>query len=276
MIAAMSNDNVLREQVDYYRARAGEYDEWWFRHGRYDRGADFNAQWHVETAAVDAAVAAWLAREKPGRVLELACGTGLFTRHLAPHVAHVTAIDASSEVIAINRRRVDAGNVSYVQADLFQWQTAERYDAVFFSFWLSHVPAERFGGLLDDDQAAALAPGGTAFVIDSAFDRTSTAKDHVLPARETGIVTRKLNDGRAFHIVKLFYEPKGLAARLDHLGWSSNLTQTTNAISSTERYGSQKLRPVASRRDSPRAVCIDGATQDTGRHRVHGSERRKS
>ena len=29
---------VLSDQIAYYRARAGEYDEWWFRTGRYDRG----------------------------------------------------------------------------------------------------------------------------------------------------------------------------------------------------------------------------------------------
>ncbi|HEY3585065.1 MAG TPA: class I SAM-dependent methyltransferase [Casimicrobiaceae bacterium] len=34
-------------------------------------------------------------------MLEVACGTGLFTRRLAPRVAHVTAVDAAPEVLAI-------------------------------------------------------------------------------------------------------------------------------------------------------------------------------
>lgn len=33
---------ILEEQIEYYRARAAEYDDWWFRRGRYDRGADAN------------------------------------------------------------------------------------------------------------------------------------------------------------------------------------------------------------------------------------------
>ena len=33
------DERLLQEQVDYYRARAGEYDEWFFRTGRYDLGA---------------------------------------------------------------------------------------------------------------------------------------------------------------------------------------------------------------------------------------------
>ena len=221
----MIESQVLADQIAYYRARAGEYDEWWFRAGRYDRGADFNAQWHAETAAVEAALASWLAARRPGHVLELACGTGLFTRLIAPRVARLTAIDASSEVIEINRARVDAGNVDYVQADLFAWRPTQRYDAIFFSFWLSHVPEQRFAEFWQL-VAAALAPRGVVYLIDSAFDPTSTAKDHVLPGRERGIVTRKLTDGREFRIVKVFYEPAALAAKLDELGWNASIAQT--------------------------------------------------
>ena len=32
------DEAALREQVAYYRARAEEYDEWFLRLGRYDRG----------------------------------------------------------------------------------------------------------------------------------------------------------------------------------------------------------------------------------------------
>ena len=161
----MAARDILDDQIAYYRARAGEYDEWWFRAGRYDRGADFNAQWHAETAAVEAELASWLVARRPGNVLELACGTGLFTRLIAPRVARLTTIDASSEVIEINRARVGAGNVDYVQADLFAWQPTQRYDAIFFSFWLSHVPEDRFARFWDA-VAAGLAPGGAVYLID--------------------------------------------------------------------------------------------------------------
>jgi demethylmenaquinone methyltransferase/2-methoxy-6-polyprenyl-1,4-benzoquinol methylase len=174
---------------------------------------------------VEAALVSWLAARRPADVLELACGTGLFTRLIAPRVARLASIDASTEVIEINRARVGADNVEYVQADLFAWRPVRRYDAIFFSFWLSHVPDSRFAAFWEL-VASALAPGGAAYLIDSAFDPTSTAKDHVLPGREAGIVTRKLNDGREFRIVKVFYEPAALAAKLGPLGWRSKLAQT--------------------------------------------------
>ena len=222
-MGAMPSD-ILKDQVEYYRARAGEYDEWWFRSGRWDRGEEFNAVWREEGAVVEHELIRWLEARRPDSVLELACGTGLFTRHLAPRVAHLTAVDASAEVIAINRARV-ARNVEYVQADLFEWRPARRYDAVFFSFWLSHVPEDRFEAFWDT-VAAALRTGGVAYLIDSAFDATSMAKDHPLPNRETGLVTRKLNDGREFRIVKVYHRPDALEAKLSALGWRPCIAQT--------------------------------------------------
>src|SRR5438128_11593237 len=77
-------------------------------------------------------------------VLELACGTGWWTQWLAQHARYVTAVDAAEEMLALNRERVNAANVRYVLADVFSWRPDRRYDLVFFAFWLSHVPQDRF------------------------------------------------------------------------------------------------------------------------------------
>jgi SAM-dependent methyltransferase len=217
---------LLDQQIAYYRARAPEYDAWWFRTGRFDRGEAANAAWHAETALVEREVAAMLAARRPADVLELACGTGLFTRHLAPRVGRVTAVDASPEVIAINRARVAAANVGYVQADLFAFEPPSRYDLVFMSFWLSHVPHARFDAFWDMVRRA-LKPDGVAYVIDSAHDPTSHAVDHPTPDRHAGVVTRLLDDGREFRIVKVFWEPATLAARLRTAGFGAAMSQTS-------------------------------------------------
>ena len=222
---SVADRRVLSEQVEYYRNRASEYDQWWFRAGRYDRGPEFNAAWFADVAAVEAALTEFLARTRPVNVLELACGTGLFTRHLAPRVARVTAVDASPEVIECNRARVERGNVDYVLADLFTWTPPSRYDLVFMSFWLSHVPPARFDAFWSMAKSA-LTPGGAAYVIDSAHDPTSTARDHARPDAESGIVTRKLNDGREYRIVKVFYEPAAQNARMLALGFDARFEGT--------------------------------------------------
>lgn len=225
MSAAATDPAILDEQVAYYRKRAGEYDEWWFRTGRYDHGAQLNAAWHDDAREVESALTSRLDARRPARALELACGTGLFTRWLAPRVGELVALDASPEVQAINRERVAADNVRYEIADLFAWQPAARYDFVFMSFWLSHVPDDRFDGFWDKVRAS-LAPGGSAWVIDSGWDMTSSATNHVRPDREAGVAERKLNDGSHYRIVKIFYEPEALAARLRGLGFASEIVHT--------------------------------------------------
>ena len=137
----------------------------------------------------------------------------------------MTAVDASPEVIAINRDRVAAPNVRYVQADLFAFEPQTQYDCVFMSFWLSHVPQARFDACWSMVRRA-LAPGGFAFVVDSAHDPTSYAVGHPAPDRHAGIATRRLADGREFRIVKVFWEPAKLEARLAACGFTASMAST--------------------------------------------------
>jgi len=208
------DEQLLTDQVSYYRARAGEYDEWFLRQGRYDRGPQHRAAWFGEIAIVEAALAETV---HGGEVLELACGTGLWTRHLAANNQRVVAVDASPEVIAINRDRLRAANVEYIVADLFAWTPVQTFDAVFFSFWLSHVPPSRFDAFWAKVQAA-VKPGGRAFFIDSLREQSSTAINHDA-LDDSGVVRRKLNDGREFSIVKVFHDPSTLERQLLDAGW---------------------------------------------------------
>jgi demethylmenaquinone methyltransferase/2-methoxy-6-polyprenyl-1,4-benzoquinol methylase len=162
-----------------------------------------------------------------GQVLELACGTGLWTELLVKSADEITAVDASNEVIQINRERVQSPKVKYIQADLFNWQPAQQYDVIFFSFWLSHVPSEKFE-LFWQMVGNSLKADGRVFFIDSLYTHISTAKDHQLPGEESTVVTRRLNDGREFDIVKIFYQPEQLRTYLADLGWKITMQPTEN------------------------------------------------
>ena len=163
----MSDDDrtarLLADQAAYYRARAPEYDEWWQRSGRYDRGDDDRRDWQAQVEEVEAALGAFGAT---GDVLEIAGGTGWWTERLARTADRLTVVDASPETLALNRERVGRADVAYVVADVFDWQPTRRYDAVFFSFWLSHVPRERFGAFWRLVRAC-LTTDGRAFLVDN-------------------------------------------------------------------------------------------------------------
>lgn len=213
---------LLAEQARYYRERASEYEDWWFRRGRYDRGADVNERWFAEVAEVQDA----LERFQPaGRVLELACGTGLWTRRLVEHADTVTAVDASPEVIELARARLNDPRVSYVQADLFAWEPERTHEVCFFSFWISHVPEAHFETFWAK-VGRAIGPEGRVFFVDNLPSNLAYAVDGQLPAEGEETVTRRLADGREFRIVKRFYEPHALHQRLADLGWDAQVQAT--------------------------------------------------
>ena len=218
---------ILDEQMAYYRARAAEYDEWFYRVGRYDRGEELNRRWFGETGQLQNAVRQLLLAVNGAKMLELACGTGLWTSELAQRPdAQITALDASLEMLAINRAKVGRADVHYIQADLFQWQPERTYDLVFFAFWLSHVPPDLFGGFLEKI-AAATRPGGELIIIDSLPSPTSSARDHAAYQPEVAIThTRKLNDGQEFRIIKVFYAAEQLTAALSDAGFDATVHTT--------------------------------------------------
>jgi SAM-dependent methyltransferase len=217
-------DELIQHQIDYYRARAGEYDEWFYRRGRYDRGEQLNRRWFAEADVVRQAL---LQLGPVESALELACGTGIWTRELVKIANHVTAIDASPEVIEIARTMLSSATVEFQQADLFAWEPVEQYDIVFLGFWLSHVPPERLDGFLQKVHRA-LRPGGRLFLVDSRYEPTSTSRDQ--QPRDPGAIcqNRRLNDGRQFRIVKVYHDAEQLQSRLERLGFRAELQVTTN------------------------------------------------
>lgn len=221
-------DDTLHQQIAYYRARAGEYDEWFYREGRYDRGSVHSRAWFDEVRIVCEELGRFGVR---GDVLELACGTGIWTGLLAARADSVTAVDASPEVMRINSAKLSeqsrhgldvVSKVRFIEADLFEWTPDHMYDIVFFGFWLSHVPHERLDGFWQLVKAA-LGPGGRFFFVDSLPDPTSTAHDHDQPDSEATRQQRRLNDGSSFEIIKVYYSPEALQNQLRQRGFAATV-----------------------------------------------------
>jgi demethylmenaquinone methyltransferase/2-methoxy-6-polyprenyl-1,4-benzoquinol methylase len=235
----MSNA-VLQEQINYYRARAGEYDEWFYRQGRFNHGEVANRQWFDEVEVVRQA----LRSLKPtGEILELASGTGIWTEELVKYSTRVTCIDASPEMIAIHQVKLQNPEIIYQQADLFTWQPDQTYDFVFFGFWLSHVPSDKLALFLKTVRSA-LKPDGCVFMVDSRKIPTSTAHNQVLP-EEGELMKRTLNDGQNFTIVKVFYTPPQLETAFAEAGITAraHFTETFFIYASGEAMKASGVGP---------------------------------
>jgi 2-polyprenyl-3-methyl-5-hydroxy-6-metoxy-1,4-benzoquinol methylase len=193
-------DDVLADQIDYYRRRAGEYD----------------VTAYGDLGAARAHIGRLVAEMRPtGTVLEIACGTGLWTEALAELADTLTAIDAAPEAVEIARDRVRSVNVSIEVADVFSWDPGARFDVIFFSAWLSHVPMSRFDQFWQSLRGLLTADGRVLFVDEHVDER---GKEAYVAGREE-IVERQLRDGSTFRVVKNFVDPEQVELRLRRLGW---------------------------------------------------------
>ena len=194
-------------QVAYYRHRAAEYD----------------LTSYEDVPRADRRIAALLDQLRPdGDILEIACGTGIWTRHLASHARSLTALDAAPEMIALARQRVTDPSVTFVAADVLDWVPLRRYDTVFFGFWLSHVPASAFGRFWSVVRGA-LASNGRVLFVD---DRPEAAGRETYLGGSGEIVERQLRDGTRHQLVKLVRDQQGMTQQLTELGWHATITQS--------------------------------------------------
>lgn len=206
------SDDILREQLAYYRARAQEYDESVQQTGRFATPEPQDQQIDTEWAQIVNALHSLPPRSN---VLELACGTGIWTQALLPVSKSITALDGAPEMLEVNQAKVNSPKVQYEQVNLFDWQPDREYDLVFFGFWISHVPNEHLDTFLDK-VTRAVKPGGRVFIVDE-----PAGGKELSGAVDEDRQTRTLLDGRNFQIIKIYYDPALIQEHLQKRGFGS-------------------------------------------------------
>jgi ubiquinone/menaquinone biosynthesis C-methylase UbiE len=213
--------DAAAEMVAYYQARAGEYDDWYLRRGRYARGPIHDAAWNAE---LDAA-GRWLDNLPiAGEIVELAAGTGWWSPLLASK-GELWLYDAAEAPLERARDRLLAHGLRAHIHIRDAWAEPDRaVDALVLGFWLSHVERDRTTAVL----ALArrwLKPGGSLAIVDSLPDPQSGAADHDPVVGDRA--TRRLEDGRQFTIVKVHRDAGELQAALEGAGFADVRVETT-------------------------------------------------
>jgi demethylmenaquinone methyltransferase/2-methoxy-6-polyprenyl-1,4-benzoquinol methylase len=173
----------------YYDQRASEYDDWYTGEGRFtsrDRPG-----WADEVARLVELVSALPA----ARTLDIACGSGYLTRHLAGPV--VVALDQSPAMVAIAQSRLPGGVA--LTGDALDLPFADgAFGRVITGHFYGHLPEEERAVFLAE--ARRVAP--ELIVIDSAL------RPGVPEARTE---ERVLNDGSRHQVYKRFLSAEQLA-----------------------------------------------------------------
>lgn len=175
----------------YYAARAAEYER------IYDK-----PERQQDLALLRERVPAMLA----GRdVLELACGTGWWTRLVARTARSVVATDATPQVLEVARHALPAGlPVTFRQADAYALEDVPgRFDAALAAFWWSHVPRERMQPFLRGLHAR-LEPGAIVVMVDNRYVEGSSTPLSRTDESGNTYQARRLQDGSGHEVLKNF------------------------------------------------------------------------
>ena len=184
-------------RVRYYELGAREYDRGWG--GGWLKNEGERAAFEEETGALGREISSL----PTGRALDVACGTGILTRHLR---GDVLGLDGSEEMLGIARERVP--QATFVRGDALSLPFPERsFDRIFASnFYGLLLPEERERFL---GEARRVAP---ELVLVEVAERDTGKLGW--RKRGTGWQERTLADGSEHLIYRRYFAAKELADEL--------------------------------------------------------------
>lgn len=195
----------MTQLADYYRDRSAEYDAIYAKPERQGDLAELREL--LPPLVTDSTV------------LEIAAGTGYWTRTLSASASAITATDINRETLDVARtREYGPASVTFQVADAYALdEVPGRFDAAFIGFFWSHVlraDLPRFLGHLH----ARLGGGARVIVVDNRYvPGSSTPISRNGPDGDT-FQRRTLRDGRSYEIVKNFPERSQFTADVAALG----------------------------------------------------------
>lgn len=150
----------------------------------------------------------WLETQLAGlvagyNVLELACGTGYWTRRISSSAISVHATDASSQLAAGAVKRCSGRNVSSGTLDAFEIPKSPKFDCVLAGFFFSHVLIEQqsqfMAGIAD-----AFESGTRAILFDNKYIKGSSTPISRRAVSGDTFQFRELLDGSTHEVLKNF------------------------------------------------------------------------
>jgi SAM-dependent methyltransferase len=126
------------------------------------QGHDFFVQ--VKAAELVASCRRQLGAVHDRSILDVGCGVGLTSKHLAPHFGRLAGIDVAPGVVDAAKQRCPGGEFQLYDGRQIPYEPAT-FDVVFTVCVLHHVPPPQWRALVGE-MARVLKPGGLLYVFE--------------------------------------------------------------------------------------------------------------
>lgn len=138
-------------------------------------------------------------------VLEIACGTGYWTRLVAPAASETVATDFSEEMLAIAQAQQIA-RARFQREDAYALAGVREagFDFGFAMHWVSHIPLARWGDFFATFHAR-LKPGARVMLADDIRRPDDADPYYSKVATRDSYEIRRLPEGGEYEIVKTYF-----------------------------------------------------------------------
>ncbi|HUT80471.1 MAG TPA: class I SAM-dependent methyltransferase [Candidatus Bathyarchaeia archaeon] len=178
---------------EYYRKWAPDYEKFYYNCSpEIKQGNDFSAKLLQEYLS--------------GRsVLEIACGTGYWTRILSKVAKNIIATDVLPEVLLFAKEKQYDCPVSFIINDAYDLSLFKNtFDGGLANFWFSHIPKERIDFFLTNFHHI-LQPKSRVFMTDNNPLHLPDGQLFSFPEDPNTYRLRTVSDGSEHYVLKNYY-----------------------------------------------------------------------
>jgi demethylmenaquinone methyltransferase/2-methoxy-6-polyprenyl-1,4-benzoquinol methylase len=190
---------------EYYAARAREYER---IYAKPERQADLRRLEELIPARF------------PGRsVLEIACGTGYWTQHIARTARSILATDLTEETLEVARtKNLPEAKVRFAIADAYNLPAEKGpFEGAYAGFWWSHMRHSECRAFFASLHRC-LAQGAVVVLMDNLFVEGSSTPISRTDEEGNTWQERKLDDGSTHEVLKNFPSEPRLTEQIAEFG----------------------------------------------------------
>lgn len=191
--------NLKTTLKEYYSKRAKEYDSIYKRPDKI-------------RLKEQKLLADYIASTFKGKyVLELACGTGYWTKYLLKSAKKILATDYSKEMLEVASNHLSKNSkITLLQADAYNPSTSyPKFNGAMANFWFSHIPKKRINKFLEALHSR-LSKNSVVLIADGVYIEGLGGDLVVKKGSKDTYKRRQLKSGENFDILKNYYTKEEL------------------------------------------------------------------
>ncbi|MCI4669184.1 MAG: class I SAM-dependent methyltransferase [Bacteroidia bacterium] len=160
-------------------------------------------------------------------VLEFACGTGYWSEKIAQSAKSVLATDINQSVINIALKKRKSNTLTYKLADMYSFQSKQKFDAFFGGFIWSHIKIQDLDSFITKIQSLISSKGKFVFIDSNPAEHTHHAPQSISKIDDQGNTyqLRQLENGKEYMVLKNFPDEAFLQKKLSTIANEIQIVQ---------------------------------------------------